>query len=130
MLGEFSGALTVQSKSLKGPSASESGESGTTLGLFSTTGMVSLITVHLGVACLFFFLFFTSVLGGVTIAAEEGPAVAAFWGGPPPFEALTNFPSSVGWVAGEVGRKEELDGSTLGGLAAVGRPLASRLHIW
>ena len=130
MLGEFSGALTVWSESLKRPSASESGDSGTTLGLFSTTGMVSLVMVHLGVAHLFFFLFFTSVLGGVTIAAEEGPAVAAFWGGPPPFEALMNFPPSVGRVAEEVGRKEELGSSTLGGLAAVGRPLASWLHIW
>ena len=104
MLGEFSGALTVQSESLKGPSASESGDSGTTFVLFSTTGMVSLVTVHLGVAHLFFFLFFTSVLGGVTVAAEEGPAVAVSWGGPPPFEALMNLPPCAGRVTEEVGR--------------------------
>ena len=65
----------------------------------------------------------------MTITAEEGPAVAAFWGGPPPFEALMNFPPCVGRVAGEVGRKEELGGSTLGGLATAGRPLASQLCI-
>ena len=82
MLGESSGALMVWSESLKGPSASESENSGTTFSLFSTTGMVSLVTVHLGVARLFFFLFFASVLGGVAIVAKEGPAVVAFWGGP------------------------------------------------
>ena len=92
MLGEFSSALMVWSESLKGPSASESGDSGTTFFLFSTTGMVSLVTVHLRVARLFFFLFFTSVLGGVAVVAKEGPAVVAFWAGPPPFEALMNFP--------------------------------------
>ena len=58
--------------------------------------MVSLVTVHLGVACLFFFLFFASVLGGVTIVAGEGPAVVTLWGGPPPFEALVNFPPCLG----------------------------------
>ena len=103
MLGECSGALTVWSESLKGPSASESGDSGTTLVFFSTTGMVLLVTVHLGVACLFFFLFFASILGGVAIAVEEGPAVAAFWGGPPPFETLMNLPPCAGRVAEEVG---------------------------
>ena len=103
MLGEFSGVLTVWSESLKGPSASELGDSGTTFVLFSTTGMVSLVTVHLGVAHLFFFLFFASVLGGVAIVAEEGLAVMAFWGGPPPFEALMNFPPCAGRVAIEVG---------------------------
>ena len=55
-------------------------------------GMVSLVTVHLGVTHLFFFLFFASILGGVTIVAEEDPAVVALWGGHPPFEALMNFP--------------------------------------
>ena len=64
--------------------------------LFSTTGMVSLVTVHLGVARLFFFLFFASVLGGVAVVAKEGLAVVAFWGRPPPFEALTNFPPCTG----------------------------------
>ena len=88
--------LTVWSESLKGPSASESGDSGTTLALFPTKGMVSLVTVHLGVTRLFFFLFFASILGGVTVAAEEGPAAVALWGGPPPFEALTNFPPCAG----------------------------------
>ena len=91
--------------------------------------MVSLVTVHLGVTRLFFFLFFTSILGDLTVAAEEGLTVAAFWGGPPPFEALTNLPPCVGQVAKEVGRKEELGGSTLGGLAAAGRPFARRLRI-
>ena len=103
MLREFSGALLVQSESLKGPSASESGDSGTTFFLFSTTGMVSLVTVHLGAAHSFFFLFFTSVLGGVTIVAEKGPAVVAFWGGPPPFKALMKCPPCAGRVNVEVG---------------------------
>ena len=93
----------MQSESLKGPSASELGDSGTTFVLFSTTGMVSLVTMHLGVTCLFFLFFFASVLGGVTVAAEEGPAVAIFWGGPPPFKALMNFPPCAGWDAIEVG---------------------------
>ena len=65
--------------------------------------MVSLVTVHLGVAPLFFFLFFASILGGVTIAAEEGPADVILWGGPSPFEVLANFPPHVGQVAKEVG---------------------------
>ena len=82
----------MRSESLKEPSASESGDSGTTFVLFSTTGMVSLVTVHLGVA----HLFFASVLGVVTIVAEEGPAVAASWDGPPPFEALTNLSPCAG----------------------------------
>ena len=103
MLGEFSGALTMWSESIKGSSASESGDSGTTFVLFSTTGTVSLVMVHFGVAHLFFFLFFASILGGVTIAAEEDPAVVTFWGGPPPFEALMNFPPCAGQVAVEVG---------------------------
>ena len=92
--------------------------------------MVSLVTVHLGVTCLFFFLFFASVLGGVTIAAEEGPADVALWGEPPPFEALMNFPPCTGRVAAKVGMWGELDGSTLGRLAAAGRPLARRLRMW
>ena len=79
------------SESLKGLSASESGSSGTTLIFFSTTGMVSLVTVHSEVTRLFFLFSFASVLGGVTVTAEEGPAAVAPWGGPPPFEALTNF---------------------------------------
>lgn len=94
MLGEFSDALSVWSESLKGPSASESGDSEITFLFFSGAGTVSLVTVHLGVV--HFFLFFTSVFGGVTIVVEEGPAVAAFWGEPPPFEALTKFPKCAG----------------------------------
>ena len=96
MLGEFSDVLSVRSESLKGPLASESGDSEITFLFFFGVGTVSLVTVHYGVVHFFFFLFFTSVLGGVTIVVEEGPAVAAFWGEPPPFEALTKFPKCAG----------------------------------
>ena len=78
MSGEPSGALTVRSESLKGPSASESGDSENTLGFFSTDGMVSLVTVHLGIVRFFFRCFFPSVLGGVFVAEVEGSVVAMF----------------------------------------------------
>ena len=65
----------MQSESLKGPSASESGDSENTLGFFSTDGMVSLVTVHLGIVRLFFLCFYPSVLG-VLVAEVEGPVVA------------------------------------------------------
>ena len=76
MSGEPSGALTVRSESLKGPSASESGDSENTFGFFSADGMVSLVTVHLGIVHFFFLCLFPSVLGGDSVAEVEGPVVA------------------------------------------------------
>ena len=68
----------VRSESLKGPSASESGDLENILGFFSTDGMVSLVTVHLGIVCFFLLCFFPSVLGGVFVTEVEGPVVAMF----------------------------------------------------
>ena len=86
----------VRSESLKGPSALESGDSENTFGFFSTDGMVSLVTVHLGIIRFFFFRLFASVLGGATVAEVEGPVVAASWGGPPPLGALVSYASRAG----------------------------------
>ena len=63
--------------------------------------MVSLVTVRLVV--LRFFFLFVSVLGDVVAADGEGPAVAVPGVGPPPLEALTNFPPWLGWVGVEAG---------------------------
>ena len=76
MSGEPSGALTVRSESLKGPSASESGDLENTFGFFSTDGIVSLVTVHLGIVRFFFLCLFPSVLGGDSVTEVEGPVVA------------------------------------------------------
>ena len=80
----------MRSESLKGPSALESGDSENTFGIFSASGMVSLVTVHLGVVCLFFLRFFASVLGGAADIVAEGPVVAVLWGGPLPLGVLTS----------------------------------------
>ena len=91
--------------------------------------MVLLVTVHLGVVCFFFLHFFASVLGGVTVTAEEGLVVAESWDVPPPFGALTESPPQVGRVAAEVGRRGELCGLVPGGLATAGRPFARWLRM-
>ena len=51
--------------------------------------MVSLMMVHLATAHFFFFI---SVLGEAFTVDEECLVVVVHEGGPPPFEALTNFP--------------------------------------
>ena len=68
----------MRSESLKGPSASESGDSENTLGFFSAGGRVSLVTVHVGIIRFFLLCFYPSVLGGVFVAEVEGPVVAVF----------------------------------------------------
>ena len=64
-------------------------------------GSVSLVTVHLMV--LRFFFLFVSILGDVVAVDGEGPVVAVPKAGPPPLEALTNFPPWLGWIGVEAG---------------------------
>ena len=78
------------SESLKGPSASESGDSEISFFFFSGGLTVSLVTVHLVILRFFFFL--VSILGGVVTVDGEGPVVVVPGVGPPPLEALTNSP--------------------------------------
>ena len=89
------------SESLKGPSASESGDSDISFAFFSGGLTVSLVTVRLVVLC--FFFLFVSVLGDVFAVDGEGPVVAVPEAGRPPLEALTNFPPWLGRVAIEAG---------------------------
>ena len=129
MSGEPSGALTVRSESLKGPSASESGDSENTLGFFSTGSRVSLVTVHVGIIRFFLLCFFPSVLGGVFVAEVEGLVVAVSGVEPPPLEALTSSLPQLGRVAVEDGGRGESCGPDLGGLATAGRPFARRFRM-
>ena len=94
MPGEPSGALSIRSESLKGPPASESGDSETSFLFFSGELTVSLVTVCL-VAFRFFF-FLISVLGEVVTVDEKGPAVTVPGVEPSTFEDLTNFPPYLG----------------------------------
>ena len=89
------------SKSLKGPSASESGDSEISFFSFSGGLTVSLVTVHL--VTLRFFFFLVSVLGDVVAVDGEGPVVVVPGVGPPPLEALMNFPPWLGRVGAEAG---------------------------
>ena len=89
------------SESLKGPSASESGDSEISFIFFSGGLMVSLVTVRLVILRFFFLL--VSVLGDVVAVDGEGPVVAVPGVGPRPFEALTNFPPWLGQVGVEAG---------------------------
>ena len=117
--------LSVQSESLRGPSASKSGDSETSFLFFSGELTVSLVTVHL--AAFRFFFFLISILEEVVMADEGAVIVPGV--GPLPFEALTNLPPCLGWIGIVAGLKKKLDGSTLVGLADVGRPHAKLLHI-
>ena len=87
------------SESLKGPSASESGDSEISFLFFSGGLTVSLVTVHLVILC----FFLVSVLGDVVTVDREGPVVVVPGVGPPPLEALTNFPPWLGRVGTEAG---------------------------
>ena len=91
----------MRSKSLKGPSASELGDSEISFFFFSGGLTVSLVTVRLVILRFFFFL--VSVLGDVVTVDREGPVVVVPGVGPPPLEALTNFPPWLGWVSVEAG---------------------------
>ena len=68
---------------------------------FSGGLTVSLVTVHLVV--LRFFFLFVSILGDVVTVDGEGPVVVAPGVGPPPLEALTNFPPWLGQIGVEAG---------------------------
>ena len=74
-------------KSLKGPSASESGDSEISFLFFSGKLTVSLVTVHL--AALRFFFFFISILGEVVTVDEEGLAVTVPGVEPSPFNKFS-----------------------------------------
>ena len=89
------------SESLKGPSALESGDSDISFAFFSDGLTVSLVTVRLVVLC--FFFLFVSVLGDVVTVDGEGPVVAVPEAGPPPLEALMNFPPWLGLISIEAG---------------------------
>ena len=80
------------SESLKGPSASESGDSDISFTFFS----VRLVVLR-------FFFLFVSVLGDVVTVDREGPEVAVPGARPPPLEALTNFPPWLGQIGVEAG---------------------------
>ena len=88
------------SESLKGPSASELGDSEISF-FFSGGLMVSLVTVRL--VTLRFFFFLVSVLGDVVTVDGEGLVVVVPGVGPPPLEALMNFPPWLGQVGAEAG---------------------------
>ena len=89
------------SKSLKGPSTLESGDSDISFTFFSGGLTVSLVTVRLVV--LRYFFLFVSILGDVVAVDGEGPVVAVPEVGPPPLEALTNFPPWLGQIGVEAG---------------------------
>ena len=89
------------SESLKGPSASGSEDSEISFLFFSGGLTVSLVTVRLVI--LHFFFFLVSVLGDVATVDGEGPVVVVLGVGPPPLEALMNFPPWLGWVGAEAG---------------------------
>ena len=89
------------SESLKGPSASESGDSEISFFFFSGGLTVSLVTVRLVILRFFFIL--VSVLGDVVAVDGEGLLVVVTGVGPPPLEALTNFPPWLGQVSTEAG---------------------------
>ena len=91
----------MRSESLKGPSASGSGDSEISFLFFSGRLTVSLVTVRLVILRFFFFL--VSVLGDVAAVDGEGPVVVVLGVGPPPLEALTNFPPWLGRVGTEAG---------------------------
>ena len=90
----------MRSESLKGPSASELGDSEISFFFFSGRLTVSLVTVHLVILCFFFLV---SVLGDVAAVDREGPVVVVLGVGPPPLEALTNFPPWLRQVGAEAG---------------------------
>ena len=90
----------MQSESLKGPSASGSGDSEISFLFFFGGLTVSLVTVRL-VILRFFFL--VSVLGDVAAVGGEGLVVVVLGVGPPPLEALKKFPPWLGQVGAEAG---------------------------
>ena len=116
--GESSDTLTV-SESQKGPSAWESGDSEIIFFLFSGGLTVSLVTVPL--TDLRFLFFFISVLGEVVATGGDGPVLAVLGAELPPFEALTNSSSRVGWIGAAAGLWEGEGDSALGGTGDRGK---------
>ena len=69
-----------------------------------------------------FLYFFISILGEVVATGGDGPVLTVLAAEFPPFEALTNSSSRVGWIGAAAGLQEEEGDSALGGLAIAGRP--------
>ena len=76
-----------------------------------------------------FLFFFISVLGEVVATGGDGPVLAVLGAELPPFEALMNSSSRVGWIGTAAGLQEGEGDSALGGLATVGRPGERRIRI-
>ena len=69
-----------------------------------------------------FLFFFISILGEVVATGGDGPVLVVLGAELPPFEALTNSSSRVGWIGAAAGLQEGEGDSALGGLATAGRP--------
>ena len=78
---------------------------------------------------LHFLFFFISILGEVVATGGDGPVLAVLGAELPPFEALTNSSSRVGWISAVAGLREGEGDSALGGLVTAGRPLERRIRI-
>ena len=76
-----------------------------------------------------FLFFFISILGEVVAIGGDGPVLAVLGAELPPFEALTNSSSRVGWIGAAAGLWEGEGDLALGGLAIAGRPHERRIHI-
>ena len=75
-----------------------------------------------------FLFFFISVLGEVVATGGNGPVLTVL-AELPPFEALTNSSSRVGWIGIAAGLREGEGDSALGGLAIAGRPRERQIRI-
>ena len=64
-----------------------------------------------------FLFFFISVLGEVVATGGDGPVLTVLGAELPPFEALMNSSSRVGWIGTAAGLREGEGDSALGGLA-------------
>ena len=76
-----------------------------------------------------FLFFFISVLGEVLAIGGDGPVLTVLGAELPPFEALMNSSSQVGWIGTAAGLREGEGDSALGGLATAGRPRERRIRI-
>ena len=73
--------------------------------------------------------FFISVSGEVVATGWDGPVLAVLGAERPPFEALTNSSSQVGWIGTAAGLWEGEGDSALGELVMAGRPRERQIHI-
>ena len=76
-----------------------------------------------------FLFFFISVLGDIVATGGDGPVLTVLGAELPPFEALTNSSSRVGWIGATADLWEGEGDSALGGLAIAGRPRERRIRI-